>query len=189
MRTLIRWFDVLFRRAGGVFEFCDEADCLLRLQVARAPHDLYLSDGTEVRAGDPVLMLHLWNEHIPPPGPSGPDLAWAAKIYRMFLRSLHAAAQWLADEAHPTNVRAIGGATVLIAPGDDGSGLRLMRHLGFDVFPYQTPLGRCGEFWENLYAWWLMWAFNAASLHHRRLLHLRRAEVWISADEFLRRYR
>jgi len=54
------------------------------------------------------------------------------------------------------------------------------------VFPYRSPLGRFGEFWENLYARWLMWAFNAASLRHRRLLRLRRDEVWASADAFLK---
>jgi len=188
MRALIRRFDGLIRRASGVFEFCDRAECLLRLQVARAPHDLHLPGGTLVRAGDPVLMLHLWNEHVPPMGPAGPDLAWAARVYRMWLHSLRAVAHWLADEPGLADMRAVGGMTVLITPGDRGSGLRLMRHLGFDVIPYRSPLGRFGEFWENFYAWWLMWAFNAASLRRRRLLHLRRAEVWISVSELLGRY-
>lgn len=189
MRALIRRFDGLVRRASGVFEFCDETNCLLRLQVTHAPHDLRLSDGSEVQAGDPVLMLHLWNEHIPPMGPTGPDLAWAAKAYRMLLHSLHAAAWWLANEPRLADVRAIAGVTVLIAPGGERGGLRLMRWLGFDVFPYQGRLTRFGEFWENLYTWWLMWAFNAASLRHRQLLRLRRVEVWTSADAFLKRYR
>ena len=56
------------------------------------------------------------------------------------------------------------------------------------ALPYRSPLGRFGEFWENFYAWWLMWAFNAASLRHRRLLHMRRAELWMSAVEFMSRY-
>lgn len=33
-----------------------------------------------------------------------------------------------------------------------------------------------------------MWTFNAVSLRRRRLIRLRRAEIWISFDEFLRRY-
>jgi hypothetical protein len=56
------------------------------------------------------------------------------------------------------------------------------------VFPYRGPLARFGEFWENLYTWGLMWTFNAASLRHRSLLRLRRAEVWMSAAELLARY-
>jgi hypothetical protein len=188
MRVLIRTLDRLIRWANGVFEFCDEEECLLRLQWARAPHDLHLSDGTQVRAGDPVLKLHLWNERVPPLGPVGSDLAWAANVRRRLIHSLRAAAQWLADQPGRADVRAIGGATVLVSPGGAAGGLRLMERLGFDVFPYRGPLARFGEFWENLYTWGLMWTFNAASLRHRSLLRLRRTEVWMAIDEFLARY-
>jgi len=188
MRVLIRAFDGLIRWASGVFEFCDEEECLLRLQWARAPHDLQLSDSTQVWAGDPVLKIHLWNERVPPLGPAGSDLAWAANVRRRLIRSLRAAAQWLADQPGGADVPAIGGATVLVWPGGSAGGLRLMERLGFDVFPYRGPLARFGEFWENLYTWGLMWAFNAASLRHRSLLRLRRAEVWMSAAQLLARY-
>ena len=179
MRTIIRGIDRLARRANGVFEFCAEEECLLRLQVARAPHDLHLSDGTQVRAGDPVLKLHVWNEHVPPLGPDGADLAWATRVRRGLIRSLQALARWLAAQPGLADVRAIGGATVLIPAGGESGSLRLIQRLGFDVFPYQGRLGRLGEFWENLYSWALMWAFNAASLRHRPLLRLRRTEVWM----------
>jgi hypothetical protein len=188
MRVLIRAFDRMIRWASGVFEFCDEEVCLLRLQCSRAPHDLHLSDSTQVRAGDPVLKLHLWNERVPPLGPGGSDLAWAVNVRRRLIRSLRAAAQWLAEQPSRDDVRAIGGATVLVSLGGGAGSLRLMERLSFDVFPYRGPLGRFGEFWENLYTWGLMWTFNAASLRHRSLLRLRRAEVWMSAAELLARY-
>ena len=137
-----------------------------------------------MRAGDPVLKLHLWNEHVPPIGPAGSDLAWAVSVRRMLIRSLRAAARWLASELGLANVRAIGGVTVLISAGGEGGSLRLMRRLGFDVFPYRGPWGRFGEFWENLYTWGLMWAFNTASLRHKSLL--RRTEVWMSLHTFLK---
>ena len=188
MRALIRRLDGLLRRANGVFEFCAHEDCVLRLQWAGAPHHLHLSDGVEVRAGEPVVMVHLWNEHVPPMGPDGPDLAWAARMGRMLIGSYRAAARWLADQPRLAGVCAVGGVTVLIAPDEDGGSLRLMQRLGFEVLPYRNPLGRLGEFWENLYTWWLMRAYNAASLHNRRLLCLRRTEIWMSAREFLERY-
>jgi hypothetical protein len=185
MRILIRGLDRLIRWTNGVFEFCDEEPCLLRLQWARAPHDLHLSDGTQARAGDPVLKLHLWNERVPPLGPAGSDLAWAANVRRRLVYSLQAAARWLAGQPGRADVRAIGGATVLVSSGDERGGLRLMGRLGFDVFPYRGPLGRFGEYWENLYTWGLMWTFNQASLRHRSLLRLRRTEVWMSVDKLL----
>lgn len=189
MRALIRSFDHLVRRAADVFEFSDREDCLLRLQVAAAPRHLELSDGTTVRTGDPVLLLHLWNEHVPPMRLPGPDLAWAAKVHRMFFASAEAAAAWLVNQPALAEARAVGGATVLIALAGERGGKRLMRRLGFDVFPYRRPLGRFGEFWENFYTWGLMWAFNAVSLRHKGLLRLRRSEVWISMQKFLEQYR
>ena len=82
-----------------------------------------------MRAGDPVLKLHLWNEHVPPIGPAGSDLAWAVSVRRMLIRSLRAAARWLASELGLANVRAIGGVTVLISAGGEGGDLRLMRRM------------------------------------------------------------
>jgi len=82
----------------------------------------------------------------------------------------------------------VGGATVLFAAGDASSGERLFQRLGFSTFPYRNPLGRFGEFWENLYTWALMWTFNAGSLKKRHLLQLQRTEVWMSTGEFLVRY-
>jgi hypothetical protein len=188
MRALIRAFDGLLRRANGVFEFCDDSDCLLRLQLRGAPHPLHLCDGTLVRKGDSVLILHLWNERIPPIGAAGPDLLWANRMRRMFLYSLTVTARWMAQPPFRSDVRAVGGASALIALGGQDASPRLMQRLGFEVFPYRAPLGRFGEFWENFYSWGLMWAFNSASLRGKRLVDLRRTEIWIPAQEFLRRY-
>jgi len=176
------------RRVAGVFEFTQAQGCILRLQRARAPHDLRLADGTTVRKGEPVLLLHLWNERLPSMGPEGPDLAWAVEMRRRLITSLREVARWLRDGQCGEDIRAIGGVTVLLDPADEGGGQRLMRRLGFAVLPYPGPLGRFGGVWEDLYTWWLMWAFNAATLRHRRLLRLRRTEVWISTQALLERY-
>lgn len=64
LRALVRALDAFLRRRKGVFEFCDDPDCRLRLQVAPAPNDLQLEDVT-VPAGQPVLILHLRNESLP----------------------------------------------------------------------------------------------------------------------------
>ncbi|MGB9776446.1 MAG: YkoP family protein [Anaerolineae bacterium] len=187
MRALVRAFDRLLCRATGVFEFCDDPECLLRLQWARTPRDLSLSDGTRVRAGAPVLMLHLWNEHLPHPLANGPDLRWAARIHRMLVHSFREVARWLVEQPEGEQVEAIGGITVL-ALSADGRPTPLIQRLGFEVFPYRRALGRFGEFWENLYTWAIMWTFNPLSLRGRSLFHLRRAEIWMSRAAFLRRY-
>lgn len=187
MRAVVRRFDRLLRWALGVFEFSDQDHCLLRLQWAQAAHRLQFSDGTVVQPGEPMLFLHLWNEHLPPTGPAWPDLTWAVKVQRMLMRSMQWAARWLADRGDLERVRAVGSVTVLILL-DDGPGQRLAERLGFEVFPYRNPLGRFGEFWENLYTWALMWAYNPASLRGRSLFRLRRAEMWMPVEAFTRRY-
>jgi len=189
MRGLVRLLDGLLRRACSVVEFCDDLQCLLRVQLARCPRPLRLSDGTEVRRGESVLMLHLWNEHVPPIGPAGPDLLWAAGVHWRLIRSLRHVAALVATDPQLAKVQAVGGVTVLFPLDDDGSPARLMRRLGFDVVPRPLGLlGRFGQFWENLYAWALMWAFNAPSLHRKQLLRLQRTEVWMSRQRLLERY-
>ena len=188
MRRLIRGFDGLLRRLYGVVEFCDDPLCLFRIQPARYPRSLRLSDGTEVRPGEPVLILHLWNEHIPPLSPDGPDLLWAVQVRRRLLRSLHRLAALVASDPGLTGVKAVGGVTVLI-PLDGEGPARLMTRLGFDVVTRpRSWLRGFGEFWENLYAWALMWAFNAPTLRRKQLLRLRRTEVWMSRQRLLERY-
>ena len=64
----------------------------------------------------------------------------------------------------------------------------MLEHMGFLVLPYHRPFGAFGEFWENLFTYWLMWAYNPASLHNRSLLSMRRTEFWMSRKQFLERF-
>ncbi len=187
MRTIIRLFDRFLRWTQGIFEICDEPACVFRLRVGRAPHPLQLP-GSEVPAGSKVLELHLWNERAPPIPAEGPDLALGLLGARMLISSCRAAAREIQHNPRLAGVQAVGGVTVLFAAGDGSGAEKLFTRLGFSIFPYRNPLGRFGEFWENLYTWALMWTFNAASLRRRRLLQLRRTEMWMPAAEFLRRY-
>ncbi len=187
MRYLILIIDRLASRIGGLFEFSDDPACIFRLQWARARRSLTLSDGTVVEKGEPVLILHLWNEHILPIGEAGPDMTWASQMYRRLVRSLGTMARWLDGQPERYQVRAVAGVTSVLATTEKES--RLMQRLGFDIIPYHSPLGRVGEFFENLYAWLLMWAFNKASVRHHPLRGVRRVEIWISTERLLGRFR
>jgi hypothetical protein len=187
MRALIFCFDGWLRKTLGVFEYCDASDCLLRVRLSSAAHPLYLPDCIVVE-GAPVLELHLWNEHIPPLPPEGPDLAWAAQTQRRLVASFRALADRMRRDPNYAAIQAVGGVTVLILPGNVAGGEKLFQRLGFSMHPYHSTLGRFGEFWENFYSWWIMWAFNPPTLRRRRLTRLRRAEIWMCVEEFLRRY-
>jgi hypothetical protein len=186
--AFIRLFDSWVRRAAGVFEFCDESGCLLRLRVARAGRSLSLCGSFRLAPADQVLELHLWNERIPPMPADGPDLAWASQTLRMFLTSLKRVAGWMSCDPRAVGLRAVRGTSILLFPGGSSSGVYLMERLGFEIFPYHHPLGAFGEFWENLYSWTLIWAYNRPGLHDRSFLATRRTQVYMPAQEFLRRY-
>lgn len=187
MKSIIRLFDRFLRRAQGIFEFWDDPDCMFRARIARAPHTIHLPKG-RVPAGAKVLEMHLWNEHVPHIPPGGPSLALAVQGRRMMVSSLRRLASEIQQNPSLADVQAVGAVTVLFTLGDGSGGEKLLTRLGFTTSPYHSPLRWFGEFWENLYTWSLMWAYNAASLRHRRLLSLHRTEVWIERDEFLHRY-
>jgi hypothetical protein len=188
MRSLIVWFDRFLCRVYGVFQYTDDPECIFRLQLTNARHDIRLSDGTVVRKGEPVLGLHFWNEQLPSIGLDGADVAWGARAARMTIRSLRTMAKWIREHPGLSERRVIGGANVLIDPRANGGSAQLIRRLGFDIFPFRNSLGRFGEFWENLYTWSLMWTYNKASVRHQRLLRLRRTEVWMSVDTLVRNF-
>lgn len=187
MRWFVRGIDILLRRSGRIFEFTDDPLCILRLQIAPAPHALRLASEV-IPAGELVLHVHVWNEHMPPLPASGADVAWGVRMQRMMVRSFRAAAQVVRDEPRLEGLRAIGGAMSFVSPGDHPGGAHLMERLGFTLEPYHSRLGRFGEFWENLFASWIMWTFNPPSLRRRTPFQLQRMEIWMSMEEFLDRY-
>ena len=67
--------DRFLRRRQGIYEYTTHAQCLFRIERSRAEHGFKLADGAQVRAGDRLLKLHLWNEHIPAMGSQGPSVA------------------------------------------------------------------------------------------------------------------
>lgn len=187
MKRVIRGFDRFLRWALGVFEFCNGPECLLRVRRVTLSHPVVL-DGQVFPPGSVVIELHLWNEHLPPLPPAGPTLSWAVQTQRRLKNSFRALARQMPGDPRLADARLVAGITVLPLAGAHAGGVRLFEQLGFTILPYRNPLGRFGEFWENLYTWGIMWAFNAPTLAGRRLLGLRRSEVWMTTAELLRRY-
>lgn len=187
MRRIIRAFDGWLAQTEGVFEFTQSPDCILRLRRGRARATIRLADAV-IPAGAPTLEIHLWNERIPPIPPTGADMAWAGWMARRFVGSFRLVAGYMLAQPDIKSIRAVCGITVLADASADSSGGKILTHIGFTLLPYHNPLGRFGEFWENFYTWWLMWAYNAVSVRRRSMLSLRRTEFWMEAGAFLRRH-
>jgi hypothetical protein len=185
MKALVRLLDHTLVRTMGLRAYWDDPRAMFRIRVIPAPHDLHLTDGI-VPEDAPVLEMHFWNDHTPEFSPEGPDLAWAMQVYRMLRPSFRMLVRELETNPDLAGVQAIGGATVLVAVGGESASEKLFRRLGLEIFPVHTALGSFGRFWDNVYTWLLMWAYNGLSLRHRRLLTLKRSEAWMSVATFLR---
>ena len=176
--------DAYLRRHYGIFEFTDKADCILRVARATAPRNLVLSDGTAIRAGDPLLELHLWNEHVPTIPPSGVTLRWAAMAARRARNSLRTLAAAADADTLPEFVALRGCLRFdgrLLATPFSGC--------GFDTIaePPASPGEWLHGIGESCLTGMLLWAFNPAGLGHARLTRARRY-VWMSRARLLARH-
>jgi len=187
-RAAVRGLDMLIRRAVHVREFTQDENCILRVALGRSTGEMTLSDGTRIEKDEVVGELHLWNEHLPRMDEEGPSLEWATKAYRLWRASLKKLAAYLENDPQFENVRAFRGESALLK--DDLEGSALFERLGFDLVRRDrtSKLKRFGEFWENLYTWWLIWTFNPGSLRRKKLFRMERAQIWISRQALLEKY-
>jgi len=188
---LIRALDALLRRIYQVTEFTQDPEAMLRLSLATAERDLVLSDGTHIRAGDPVAMLHFWNEHIPVMPPDGPDLGWGLAFQRGLSRSLQDVAAHVQTDPAYRQVRALRGPTTFTSAHDPAEASRIVGRWGFDLLRRERKAGfwpRFGLFWESVYASWLIWAYNPPSARSKPLRSLRWDELWMSRERLLAQY-
>ncbi len=159
MFGLDRWL----RRRQGVYEYTADDNCLFRVQRDCAHERITLSDGTRVQPGDPLLVLHLWNEHMPAFPQSGATIAWARQISRGIDMSLRHLARHLATEPELDRV-AVVRADMTFGASDQLA--RISARFGFEapsteVEPHGGVIHRFGE---NILVFLLVMASNPASI-------------------------
>jgi len=187
-RRLVRWIDRQAAKNRGIYAFTQDPACILRLRRADARHSLDLPDGVIAR-GAPVVEIHLWNEHMPAMAQTGTGgVAFGSQFLRGFIHSCRAAAKALQSDPLLAGAQAVGCNLIFLYDPDNPDRVYQAGRLGFTYAPYNSPLGPFGDFWENLYSWSLMWAYNPESLTGRRFFRTRRSEIWMSRKVFLDRY-
>lgn len=187
MRAFVRLIDTLLSKSLRIYEFTDDPECILRIQLTRATHTTNFSD-ERILKGEPLLELHVWNKRMPQLPEGGATLEWALHLHRQLINSFKGVAHVIQTDERFSQVRAVCGTSALFSFSGHTGGTHLMQHLGFTILPYHRPFGRFGEFWENLFSWWLLWAYNDVSMQSREFFRLQRTEIWISTLEFMRRY-
>ena len=183
---LDRWL----RRRQGIYEFTTDRRCLLRAEVGQSDRALTLADGTEIAAGDPILILHLWNEHIPPLGLRGPTVRWARHMSRAAHVSLRELARHLQQQGELDDVVAICGDMHLGSAHQAEQFTRLVARYGFEMVDEgeAETAGTLHRIGKNILVLLLVAATNPVALRSTILRRFHR-RVFISRTLLARRYR
>ncbi|MCS7177702.1 MAG: hypothetical protein RML46_04895 [Anaerolineae bacterium] len=179
--------DRYMRRRLHIWEFSDDPDCILRVGLARSRWHLTLKDGTVIRRGEWIGMIHAWNERVPAIPPSGADLAWARELRRRLVRSFQLLAQAARDDPRLQSVRGFGGPGIFhFSPAI----LRLLERLGLEIYelPPQGLGDRLEEWVGRVWTWLMRRTFNPVSVEGRGLEVLSRRFYWISRETLLQMY-
>jgi hypothetical protein len=187
----VRRVDTALRRRQGIAEYSDDPKCMLRYSLARVKRARTLSDGVAVAAGEPVLEIHYWNEHLPTIPRDGAYSAWAAQFVDRLVGSLYLLGDRMERDPKFADIVALRGAPAFAEGSRNGLQLaRICRRIGFDIVEPQTAVGlgaRLHGFFDSILVWALVWTFNRAGLRMRGLAH-GRIEIWMSRAKFVSRY-
>ncbi len=187
LSRLVFAIDRHMRRRLGIWEFSDDPDCILRVALIRSRWEITLNDGTVIRRGETIGMIHAWNERVPPIPPTGADMAWARELRRRLIRSLQLLARAAREDPRLQAVRGFGGAGVLhFSPAV----LSLLERLGLEIYelPPQTVRDWVEEKVSRVWTWLMRRTFNPPSVEGRGLDVLSRRFYWISREKLLQMY-
>lgn len=178
--------DRSLRRAQGIFEFCEDDDCILRIAVTASEGRILLPHGVEVLPKDPIIDLHFWNERLPSLCQAGSSLAWAG-IFRTRMRSsLRLLAEYVASSPDLRDVKACRARTAFLRHRRIRA---VARRLGFaEEVPEGSVSDQVHEFLETFLIYGLTWVFNPDALPGKARLP-QRSYLWMSREELFRRYR
>jgi hypothetical protein len=183
----LRSVDRLLRQRLAIEEFTGDAECIFRVSVDHAAREVRLSDGVIVREGDPVLQLHLWNEHVPAMPSAGPSASWANLMKRRTRHSLALVADYVERELG--DVVAVHGEPPFGSRLGALQMIRTAERFGFDVLqPDGTDMrDRIHEIFDSMLLWGLIMAYNPAAARGKTLVR-HRYQLWISRAKLRRLY-
>lgn len=175
----LRSYDLAYRWLHGLTDPRAEVGPALRIEVRRYRGPaVALADGTEVRRGDRIGVIHFNNEYMARLHGDGSETPWAGlKARRAFLASLRALARQVVETDRYAGVQAFMAETIFH---------RQMDLAGFEIRP--LPRSTPG---------WIVAAYERALLAYyhplgrrrtKRLLARQARAIWISRKALLRRY-
>ena len=190
LRRLVFALDGVLCRCQSIVEYTSDPNCILRIRLTSLNSDIVLSDATCGRAGDRIIDLHFWNEHIPRMPKQGASIAWARRMHLCFRNSLRELARYLASRPDLDDVSIIRCNMGLGGPERSAQVVRLIARYGFEQVPgaaAMTMSERMRCFGENILISLMVWVHNAAALR-RDTLRRGRTQVFLSRRVLEQRY-
>jgi hypothetical protein len=185
LSPIVRPLDAGLRRWHHVFEFTGDPSCILRIALSAAREHQVLEGGVVIAPGDPIIDLHLWNEHLPPMGAAGPDVAWAAHFNRDLAHSLTLLAEHVGRERSLKPVKALRGR-IRFFHGDQGKLARFAHLLGFELpVTQEARTDWLEELTSEVGTWAFERVFNPGARHSSARASL---DVWMSRRRLMARY-
>ena len=185
-RAVLR-LDGRLRHRQNIFEFCDRPHCLLRVALCVVKTGIILPDGCQVRRGEVIGELHLWNEHVPIIPAAGPDLSWAVNIQRRMRQSLVLLSQHVQSDARFDQIRFFRAETRLGGGKPCAQMERIARFFGFQLTrtpPLEGLWHGLIDLGERIHLWAMIRAFNPRALAGRGFLPTKH-ELWMSREVLL----
>jgi hypothetical protein len=179
--------DRLIRSRLGIYEYSAHERCIFRINRDRADDSLSLKDGTQIRRGDPILKLHLWNEHMPCMR-QGPSVAWGREVTRAMEISLQELASYLERDDSLREVRAICADMCLGTPDRRSQLARIVGRFGFEGTAY--GLGQPGplEFLSSKIMMFLLVLVTNPSTLRGTILLRAHQRIYLSREALVARY-
>jgi hypothetical protein len=165
LKGAIRALDAPLRLVHGVFEFTPSEECLLRIGIERADADIPYPDGVTLRRGERVIVLHFWNEHLPPMPGEGPTFAWANRFRRQLNHSLRELAVRVQRDPRLRDIKGVRALLASASPGHRDTVRRFGSHFGLEKLEDAAP--RAPGPADRLWAWLMLWTFNPPALRGR----------------------
>jgi hypothetical protein len=180
--------DRIVRKRVGIYEYSADDLCLFRVHLDRADHSLSLKDGTHIHRGDPILKLHIWNEHMPCMGKRGPSVAWGRQVSRCIDVSLKELARYLQQESAVSDVNAVCADMCLGTAEQRQQLARIVGRYGFESA--RDGLGEPGvleRVGQNIMMWLLVLVTNPSTLRGAILLRAHQ-RIFLSRAALVGRY-
>ena len=181
---MVGGIDAVLRRCCQVKEFTDDPDCIFRLGLSGARNPVRLHDGTpatiDIRPGEPIGTLHLWNEHLLRYVSGGPDINWAAATRRRVGHSLRLLAVHVEHDAEYREVRAFRGEAALSSRLGALQLTRVAGRFGFELIETECSLAhQLHQLGDSFCRWGLTSAFNPMALARQQFFRPY-YELWIT---------